>query len=108
MESRDHALMIAEKLKKLSDNLDVNIIYKSSFDKANRTSISSDRGIGLDKALPIFDEIRKTFNMACLTDVHSPDQASTRIRGELIYCKFQHFFVDKQIYLLQLLKQVKS
>jgi 2-dehydro-3-deoxyphosphooctonate aldolase (KDO 8-P synthase) len=76
MESRDHALMIAEKLKKLSDNLDVNIIYKSSFDKANRTSIASDRGIGLDKALPIFDEIRKTYNMACLTDVHSPDQAS--------------------------------
>ena len=68
--------MIAEKLKKLSDNLDVNIIYKSSFDKANRTSISSDRGIGLDKALPIFDEIRQTYNMACLTDVHSPDQAS--------------------------------
>ena len=75
MESRDHALMIAEKLKNLSDNLEINIIYKSSFDKANRTSISSNRGIGLDKALPIFDEIRKTFNMACLTDVHSPNQA---------------------------------
>ena len=75
MESRDHALMIAEKLKNLSDNLEINIIYKSSFDKANRTSISSNRGIGLDRALPIFDEIRKTFNMACLTDVHSPDQA---------------------------------
>ena len=76
MESRDHALMIAEKLKILGNKLNINIIYKSSFDKANRTSISSNRGIGLDKALPIFDEIRKTFNMACLTDVHNPDQAS--------------------------------
>ena len=59
MESHDHALMISEKLKILGNKLNINIIYKSSFDKANRTSISSNRGIDLDKALPIFDDLSK-------------------------------------------------
>jgi len=58
MESRDHALMTAERLKKIGENVGLNIVYKSSYDKANRTSIHSPRGIGLDKALPIFEEIR--------------------------------------------------
>ena len=71
MESRDHALMTAERLKKIGENTGINIVYKSSYDKANRTSIHSPRGIGLDKALPIFEEIRREIGLPCLTDTHT-------------------------------------
>lgn len=71
MESRDHALFMAESLCKLTEKLGIPFIYKSSFDKANRTSLSSQRGIGLNKALPIFEEIKQTFGCPVLTDVHS-------------------------------------
>lgn len=74
MEGRNHALDMAGALKEICDSIGMGLVYKSSFDKANRTSISSDRGIGLDKALPIFDEIRKKFKLPVLTDVHSSDQ----------------------------------
>ena len=57
MESRDHALMTAERLKTISENVGLNIVYKSSYDKANRTSIHSPRGLGLNKALPILSLI---------------------------------------------------
>lgn len=70
MESRDHALMMAEKLVKITTKLGVKLIYKSSFDKANRTSISGKRGIGLENSLPIFEEIKKTFKIPVLTDIH--------------------------------------
>ena len=70
MESRDHALMMAEKLFKITTKLGVKLIYKTSFDKANRTSISGKRGIGLENSLPIFEEIKKTFKIPVLTDVH--------------------------------------
>ncbi len=76
MESRDHAMMMAENLKKITDNLGISLIYKSSFDKANRTSLSSERGIGLEKALPIFQEIKETFGCPVLTDVHTEQQCS--------------------------------
>ena len=75
MESRDHALLCAERLKTISENCGVPIVYKSSFDKANRTSIHSARGIGLAKALPIFAEIRESFDMACVSDIHTSEQA---------------------------------
>jgi len=75
MESRDHALMTAEKLKTISDKVGLNIVYKSSYDKANRTSIHSPRGIGLIKALPIFEEIRSQIGLPCLTDTHTVEQA---------------------------------
>ncbi len=75
MENRDHALMTAERLRGISDRTGINIVYKSSFDKANRTSIHSARGIGLSKALPIFDEIRTQFDMPCVTDIHTTQQA---------------------------------
>ena len=75
MESRDHALMTAERLKGISERTGINIVYKSSYDKANRTSIHSARGIGLSKALPIFEEIRNQLDIPCVTDVHTAEQA---------------------------------
>ncbi|PLW77565.1 3-deoxy-8-phosphooctulonate synthase [Cohaesibacter celericrescens] len=74
MESRDHALEMAAALKEISDNLNIGIVYKSSFDKANRTSLSSARGIGLDKALPIFAEIKEKFGLPIVTDIHDAGQ----------------------------------
>ena len=76
MESRDHALMTAEKIKNITDKLGIPVIYKTSFDKANRTSINTQRGLGMDKALPIFQEIKDTFNMPVLTDVHEASQCN--------------------------------
>lgn len=70
METRDHAMMMAENLVKLTNKYKIPFIYKTSFDKANRTSISGKRGIGLEKSIPIFEEIKKTFNCPVLTDVH--------------------------------------
>lgn len=75
MESRDHALMSAQRLRDISDKTGINIIYKSSYDKANRTSIHSARGLGLAKAMPIFEEIRQTFDLPCVTDIHTVEQA---------------------------------
>ena len=76
LESRAHALMMAERLAELGEKLDVPLIFKSSFDKANRTSIDSPRGIGLEPALEIFAEIRERFHLPVLTDVHWPDQCA--------------------------------
>ncbi len=74
MESRSHALEMAGALKELSDRLGIGFVYKSSFDKANRTSVESPRGLGLDEALPVFAEVRETIGCAVLTDVHSEEQ----------------------------------
>lgn len=76
MESRDHALMMAENLVNITDKLAIPFIYKSSFDKANRTSLNSKRGIGLEKALDIFAEIKKTFGCPTLTDIHNEIQCT--------------------------------
>lgn len=76
MESRDHAFMMAESIKKITDKLGINLIYKSSFDKANRTSIKSARGIGLEEALPIFADISKEFGVPTVTDIHLPEQCA--------------------------------
>ena len=74
IESRDHALMMAEKLIKLTNKLSIPFIYKSSYDKANRTSISGKRGVGLVAAMPILDEIRNELGCPVLTDVHTEEQ----------------------------------
>ena len=74
MESRDHAFEMASALKEITDKLGINFIYKSSFDKANRTSLNSKRGIGIEKAMPIFAEIREKFNCPVLTDIHEKEQ----------------------------------
>ncbi len=76
MESRDHALEMAHALKDMSDRLGIGVIYKTSFDKANRTSSATARGIGLDDALPIFAEIRAATGLPVLTDVHTEEQCA--------------------------------
>ncbi|MDH5749047.1 MAG: 3-deoxy-8-phosphooctulonate synthase [Rhodospirillales bacterium] len=76
MESRGHALETAAALKEMAERLGIGLIYKSSFDKANRTSSASPRGIGMAEALPIFAEIRESLGLPVITDVHSPDQCA--------------------------------
>ncbi|WP_426035680.1 3-deoxy-8-phosphooctulonate synthase [Brevundimonas sp. DC300-4] len=75
LESRQHALEMAHALKEIGQRLNVGIIYKTSFDKANRTSASAARGLGLKESLPIFAEIREVTGLPVLTDVHSEEQA---------------------------------
>ena len=70
LESRAHALEMASALKEIAARLKIGLVYKTSFDKANRTSGRSARGIGLDQALPIFAEIRSKLSVPVLTDVH--------------------------------------
>ena len=76
LESEAHALKISSELKKITDELNINLIYKTSFDKANRTSLKGQRGIGLEKSLPIFDKIKKEVDVPILTDVHTTEQCS--------------------------------
>ena len=74
LESRQHALETAHALREIADRLDIGLIYKTSFDKANRSSGNTARGIGLGQALPIFAEIRESVGLPVLTDVHENDQ----------------------------------
>jgi 2-dehydro-3-deoxyphosphooctonate aldolase (KDO 8-P synthase) len=74
LENEAHAIKISTELKKITTELGINLIYKTSFDKANRTSIKGKRGIGLVKSLPIFDKIRDKVGVPILTDVHSAEQ----------------------------------
>ena len=76
LESEQHALDVSKELKKITSDLKINLIYKTSFDKANRTSLNGKRGIGLEKSLAIFDKIRKEVGVPVLTDVHIADQCS--------------------------------
>ena len=83
LESEQHAIEMVRKIKKITSKLKINFIYKTSFDKANRTSLKSKRGIGLEKSLKIFQKIKKKFNVPILTDVHTVEQ-----------CKIISNFVD--------------
>ncbi|GFO82340.1 MAG: 2-dehydro-3-deoxyphosphooctonate aldolase [Methyloceanibacter sp.] len=76
LESREHALETAAALKEIAGRLGIGLVYKSSFDKANRTSLGSARGLGLKEALPIFAEIRESTGLPVVTDVHEPDQCA--------------------------------
>ena len=76
LESRDHALEMASALKEMAAKAGVGLVYKTSFDKANRTSANSARGLGLDLALPIFAEIRERIGVPVLTDVHEREQCA--------------------------------
>lgn len=76
MESREHAFDMAGSIKEITDKLGIGFVYKSSFDKANRTSLSSKRGIGLDKAMEIFADLKREFQMPVLTDVHTEEQCA--------------------------------
>jgi 2-dehydro-3-deoxyphosphooctonate aldolase (KDO 8-P synthase) len=76
MESRAHALEMASALKEICARAGVGLVYKTSFDKANRTSLSGKRGVGLDGALPVFEEIRTTLGLPVVTDVHEIGQCA--------------------------------
>jgi 2-dehydro-3-deoxyphosphooctonate aldolase (KDO 8-P synthase) len=76
LESRAHAFEMAAALKEITTRLGIGLVYKTSFDKANRTSASSARGLGLDKALAIFADLRRDLSIPVLTDVHEPDQCA--------------------------------
>jgi 2-dehydro-3-deoxyphosphooctonate aldolase (KDO 8-P synthase) len=76
MESRDHALFMAEQLAEITQKLGIALVFKTSFDKANRTSASGRRGVGLEAALKVFAEIKQTFGLPVVTDVHEKEQCA--------------------------------
>ena len=76
LETEQHAMDMAGKIKEIAKKLDIGFIYKTSFDKANRTSLKGKRGAGLETSLPVFDRIRKELDIPVLTDVHNIDQCS--------------------------------
>src|SRR5438876_6997022 len=76
LESRDHAFDMAGRLQELTAGLGIGFVYKTSFDKANRTSLSGKRGLGLDKALAVFAELRQRLGVPILTDVHEREQCA--------------------------------
>ena len=76
LETQQHAIDMAGKIKEITDKFGIGFIYKTSFDKANRTSLAGKRGAGLDKSLPVFDKIKKDLKIPVLTDVHSEEQCS--------------------------------
>jgi len=83
LENKDHALMIAEKISNICSQINVKFVFKSSFDKANRTSIKSKRGVGLHESLKIFQEIKNQYKCPIITDVHNEFQCS-----EISKCEF--------------------
>ena len=76
LETEQHALDMAGKIKQITDKFNLGFIYKTSFDKANRTSLKGKRGVGLEASLPIFDKIKKELKIPILTDIHNIDQCS--------------------------------
>ncbi len=98
LESRQHALEMAHALKEIGERLDVGIIYKTSFDKANRTSATAARGFGLEGSLPIFAEIREVTGLPVLTDVHTEEHC--RIAAEVVDVLQIPAFLSRQTDLL--------
>jgi 2-dehydro-3-deoxyphosphooctonate aldolase (KDO 8-P synthase) len=82
LESRAHALEMAAALKEIADRLRLGLVYKSSFDKANRTSLQSGRGLGLNQAIPVFAEIKEKYGLSVITDVH--ENAQCAIAAEVV------------------------
>ncbi|NCA78720.1 MAG: hypothetical protein EOM76_00785 [Sphingobacteriia bacterium] len=76
IESEDLIFSVAEELKRITDNLGIHFIFKSSFDKANRSSISSPRGVGIEQGLRILQRVKETYNLPILTDVHESWQCA--------------------------------
>ena len=76
LETEQHAMDMSGKIKEITSKLGINFIYKTSFDKANRTSLKGKRGIGLEQSLPIFDKIKKELDVPILTDIHNVEQCS--------------------------------
>jgi 2-dehydro-3-deoxyphosphooctonate aldolase (KDO 8-P synthase) len=76
LETEQHAMDMAGQIKEITSKFNMGLIYKTSFDKANRTSLKGKRGAGLEQSLPIFDKIKKEFNIPILTDIHNAEQCS--------------------------------
>ena len=76
LETEQHAMDMAGEIKNITDKYKIGFIYKTSFDKANRTSLKGKRGAGLDASLPIFDKIKKELNIPILTDIHNIEQCA--------------------------------
>ncbi len=76
IETKDILFKTAEYLKKTTEELDINFIFKSSYDKANRSSINSYRGLGMEKGLELLNEVKKEFNVPIVTDIHNPEEAA--------------------------------
>ena len=76
LETEQHAMDMAGKIKDIADKFSIGFIYKTSFDKANRTSLKGKRGAGLEKSLPVFDKIKKELKIPILTDIHNEEQCS--------------------------------
>ena len=74
LETEQHALDMAGKIQEITKKFNLGFIYKTSFDKANRTSLKGKRGAGLEKSLPVFDKIKKEINVPVLTDIHNEEQ----------------------------------
>ena len=87
-----------EKIKEITLKFGLGFIYKTSFDKANRTSLKGERGAGLDASLPVFDKIKKELNVPILTDIHNAEQCENCFKNMLMFYKSQLFYVDKQTY----------
>lgn len=99
VESKDHVMQMAAKLAEIRDRLKLQLIFKTSFDKANRSSVASYRGITLEAALPIFEQIRKDFGLPVLTDAHTRDQPD-RLKGAVDVIQIPAF-LSRQTDLLQ-------
>ncbi len=82
LQSRGHALEMSAALAEMAQKLDIGLIYKTSFDKANRSSISGERGIGLKAGLPILAEVRERTGLPVLTDIHTPEQCAPGQAGQ--------------------------
>ena len=77
LESEETALLVAEKFKEVTEKLEINWIFKASFDKANRSSIESFRGPGMDEGLKILEKVSSSFDVPVITDIHEPSQANS-------------------------------
>lgn len=97
LESRDMAMQVAESYVKVTEKLGIPYVFKASFDKANRSSINSFRGPGLDEGLKIFEEIKKTFNVPLITDVHEPTRRH-RSQKSATSSSCRHFCPGRRIW----------
>ena len=98
MESRDHAIEVSSAIKEITDDLGLPFVYKTSFDKANRTSLNAKRGMGLDASLPVFAEIKERLGIPVLTDIHEREQCA-RV-GEVVDVLQIPAFLSRQTDLL--------
>ena len=101
LENRDHAINMAEMIFKICEEVNINFIFKSSFDKANRSSANSERGIGLEKSLEIFNEIKDFFKCPILTDVHNENQCEIISQSDIIDIIQIPAFLSRQTDLLK-------